>query len=203
MVERGEDFIEGVARAFEARNYLVILVAIFTSIATWLIKDAFSLYWGILFGSVAAVIFIYIALKLMEGKRILDIADVGAGTVRFEDANLFVDDIHIMNLGSKEAQQIIEKKGMGVIIKPHNSDSIPVLANAGQRQAIVHVASRLMGIHRDVDSPEFTPLARRDLDNGNIAIYLVPTHGTIEDLINAVERAPLLESAVSKPTSLV
>ena len=201
LVPRGQDFIEGVARAFEARNYLVILVTIFTSAVTWLLNENFGIWWAYLGGLAFAVVLVYLSIRVMEGKRIIDIADVDEGRVHFEGANLFVDDIHIMNLGLQESKDIIEKQALGVVLRPKNSDAVPTLANVGQRQAIVHIASKLMGIHKEVDSPEFTPMARRNLDNGTIAMLIVPTHGNIEDLIDAVERTPVLESAISKPSA--
>ncbi|WP_350342463.1 YIEGIA family protein [Proteinivorax tanatarense] len=200
LVPRGEDFIEGVARAFEARNYLVILIAIFTSLVTTLIIEFTTIYWGLLGGAAIAVCLIYGALKLMEGERIIDIADVDQAEIRFDDANLFVDDIQIMNIGLKEAKETILEKGLAVMIKPKDADAVATLGNVGQRQALVHIASKLMGIYKDVDTPEFTPLARRNEDNGYVALYIVPTHGTIEDLIDAVERTPVLESAIAKPS---
>ncbi|QNO13533.1 YIEGIA domain-containing protein [Alkalicella caledoniensis] len=201
LVPRGPDFIEGVARAFEARNYLVILVTIFTSAVTWLINERFGIWWAYLGGLAFAIILVFLAIRYMEGKRIIDIADVDEGRVHFDKANLFVDDIHIMNLGIIESKEIIEKRALGVIIRPKDKDAVPILANVGQRQALVHIASKLMGIHKEVDSAEFTPMARRDLDKGTIALIIVPTHGDIEDLIDAVERTPVLESAISKPSA--
>ncbi|WP_353894379.1 YIEGIA family protein [Proteinivorax hydrogeniformans] len=200
LVPRGEDFIEGVARAFEARNYLVILISIFTSLAAFLITELTNIYWGLLGGAVIAVVLIYIALKLMEGQRIIDIADVDKAEIRFDDANLFVEDIQIMNIGLKEGQETILKKGLAVMIKPKDADAVAILGDVGQRQALTHVASKLLGIYKDVDTPEFTPLARRNEDNGYVALYIVPTHGTSEDLIDAIERTPLLESAISRPS---
>ncbi len=201
LVPRGDEFIEGIAKAFEARNYLVILVTIFTSTVTWLLNERFGLWWAYLGGLAFAVIMLFIAFKFMEGKRIMDIADVDEGKVRFDKANLFVDDIHIMNLGFEESKEIIEKHALGVVIKPKDKDAVPTLANVGQRQAIAHIASTLMGIYKETDSAEFSPMARRNLEDGSIALIIVPTHGDIEDLIDAVERTPVLESALSKPSA--
>lgn len=201
LVPKGVEFIEGIAKAFEARNYLVILIAIFTSATTWLINERFGIWWAFLGGLAFAVIATFLALRYMEGKRIMDIADVDEGEVRFDDANLFVDDTHIMNLGTEESKEIILEKALGVVIKPKDKDGVPILANVGQRQAIAHIASTLLGVHKETDSPEFTPMVRRNIDDGSVALILVPTHGVMEDLIDAVERTPVLESAVSKPSS--
>lgn len=201
LVPRGDEFIEGIARAFEARNYLVILVTIFTSITTWLINERFGIWWAYLGGLALAVVLIYMALRFMEGKIISDIADVDEGQIRFEQANLFVDNTHIMNLGLEEAKEIILKKGMGIVIKPKDKDGVPVLANVGQRQAIAHLSSTLMGVHKETDSAEYTPMVRRNLEDGSVALIIVPTHGNVEDLIDAVERTPVLESAISKPSA--
>ncbi|SES67167.1 YIEGIA family protein [Anaerobranca gottschalkii] len=200
LVPRGDEFIEGIARAFEARSYLVILIAIFTSAATWLLNLRFGLFWAILGGLAFSVILLFVAIRYMEGKRISDIADVDEGKIHFKEANLFVDDIQIMNLGMEEAKNIILEKGLAVVIRPKDKDGVPILANVGQRQAIAHIAATLLGIHKETDSAEFTPLVRRNLETGAVALILVPTHGVMEDLIDAVERTPVLESAIAKPS---
>ena len=68
MVPRGKTYIEGVAIAFESRNYLVI----FTSLLSTLGYLLFNI-WG---GLAAAVLAILISTKLMSGGRLKDIVDV-------------------------------------------------------------------------------------------------------------------------------
>ncbi|MCW3491503.1 YIEGIA family protein [Dethiobacter alkaliphilus] len=191
MVVRGPDFIEGIARTFEARNYLVLLVALITSAITFWV----GLIWGVVAGILTAV-----AVKMLKrGKKIGDIAKVRPGDFRFEGPDLFIEDIHIMNLGLQEIRQEYEEKGRALVIEPHDDNAREILANVGQRQAIAHDAASLLGIHRDVDTAEFTPLLRRDTDTGRIGMIMVPIEPDTECLVMAVKNVPVLESALVNP----
>lgn len=191
MVARGPDFIEGIARTFEARNYLVLLVA--------LVASGFTFWLGIVWGIPAGIITAVAVKSLKRGKKIGDIAKVRPGEFRFEGPNLFVEDIHIMNLALQEIQDIYMEKGRAVILEPYDDSAREILANVGQRQAIAHDAASLLGIHRDVDTAEFTPLLRRDTDTGRIGMIIVPIEPDIECLVMAIKNSPILESALVNP----
>lgn len=191
LVQRGPDYIEGIARVFEARNYLVILTSLIIS-STILFTDIFL-------GTAAGIIAVVVSMRLMSGRRIGDIAKVRPAEIRFKGANVFVEDVHIMNLGRKETREIVLEKGLGVIIEPINDNERETLANNGQRMAIAHDAASQLGIYKDVDTPEFTPLIRRSVDTGRIGMLILPIEKDIEFLITAIKGVPVLESAVGKP----
>ncbi|PKM82281.1 MAG: hypothetical protein CVU88_03405 [Firmicutes bacterium HGW-Firmicutes-13] len=191
LVQRGPDYIEGIARVFESRNYLVILTALIVSTVT--------LFTNILFGFIASLIAVLASNRLMTGRRIGDIAKVRPAEVRFEGANVFVEDIHIMNLGRKETRKTVLERGLGVILEPINDNERETLANNGQRMAIAHDAASQLGIYKDVDTPEFTPLVRRSVDTGRIGMLILPIEKDMEFLITAIKGVPVLESAVGKP----
>ncbi|MGI6097398.1 MAG: YIEGIA family protein [Dethiobacteria bacterium] len=191
LVPRGPDYIEGIARVFEARNYLVIIIALLVS--------GFTAYTNIGVGILVSIIALFFANKLMKGKVVGQIAKVREGEVRFEGPQLFVDDIHFMNLGTEETRQTVLSRGLGVIIEPLDDNARATLANSGQRQAIAHEASAQVGVYRDVDTAEFMPISRRDLDTGRIGLIILPIEKDIECLIEAVKRTPVLESAMAKP----
>ena len=96
LVARGPDYVEGIARVFESRNYLVILIAIICS--------GFTYYGGIEMALVASIPAILICNRLMRGKQVGQIARVRPGEIRFEGVNLYVEDIHFMNLGTRKAR---------------------------------------------------------------------------------------------------
>lgn len=191
LVPRGKDFIEGIARTFEARNYLVLFVALVTSGVTF----RFDFIPGILSG-ILAMAFVR---KFMRGKLVKDIAKVRPGSFRFEGANLFVEDTHIMNLGLREIQEIYQERAKAIVIEPFDDNAREILANVGQRQAIAHDAASLLGVHRDVDTAEFTPLLRRNLKTGRIGMIIVPIEPDTKCLVMAVESVPVLESAIVRP----
>jgi hypothetical protein len=193
MVPRGNDFIEGIARTFEARNYLVMGIALVTS--------AVSFRFGVIFGIAAAIVTGYTIKRLMRGRIIKDIANVRSAEFRFEGPNLFIEDVHIMNLGLPEIREIYNKRAKALILEPFDDNAREILANAGQRQAIAHDAALMLGIHRDVDTPEFTPLLRRNTETGRIGMIIVPIEPDEKCLVEAVKNVPVLESAQSNPLS--
>lgn len=191
LVPRGPDYIEGIARVFEARNYLVMLIALAVSGITY-----FTVIWaGLALGAAA----LFLSRFLMRGQVIGDIATVRPGEVRFEGPNLFVENIHFMNLAREEARRIVMERGLGVVIEPHDDNARATLANTGQRMAIAHDAVTQLGIYKDVDTAEFTPIVRRDLDTGRIAMIILPLEADLECLLTAVRMVPVLESSLSRP----
>jgi hypothetical protein len=191
LVTRGKDFIEGIARTFEARNYLVIFISLAASAGA---------YAGGFVGGIAAGIAVFlVARRYMRGKIIKEIAKVRKADFRFEGPNLFVEDIHIMNLGLPEIKEKYRERGRAVILEPYDDSAREILANVGQRQAIAHDAATLLGVYRDVDTAEFTPLLRRDLDTGRIGMIIVPIEPDIECLVEAVKNVPVLENTEVNP----
>lgn len=191
LVPRGPDYIEGIARVFEARNYLTMVLALIVSGVTYLT----GAMWGVLVGVIA----IGLSIRLMRGQVIEDVATVRSAEVSFKGPNVFVENIHFMNLAREEVHRTIMDRGLGVIIEPHNDDARAILANNGQRMAIAHDAVTQLGIYKDVDTAEFTPILRRDLDTGRIGMLIVPLEPDMESLLTAVRRVPVLESAGSRP----
>ncbi|HHX75679.1 MAG TPA: hypothetical protein GX699_12315 [Firmicutes bacterium] len=191
LVSRGPDFIEGIARTFEARNYLVVFVSLAASLATYVLSS--------LAGIAAGLLVMLLVRRFMRGKLIGDIAKVRPAELHFEGANLFVEDIHIMNLGLKDVRRVYEERGRAVILEPLDDNGREILANVGQRQAIAHDVAALLGIHRDVDTAEFTPLLRRKAETGRVGMVIVPIEPDMECLVAAVKNVPVLESAFVRP----
>lgn len=191
LVPRGSAYIEGIAMVFEGRNYLVIFTAFLTSLGVvWL-----NLWMGLLLGLLSLLVDRF----FMSGHHLYDIAEVEAGEIRIEGANLYVNQIYIMNVGLRSAREIIGKQGIGLIIKPKNMDSAVTLGNLGQRQAILHDASIILGVYRDSGEPSLVPLIKRDLDTGELGLLLLPQERSISRAIEVVKRVPILENALRLP----
>jgi len=192
LVPRGLDYIEGIARVFEARNYLVIVTALATSSANYFTRwPLFSLAVG--FSVIAGT------SRLMRGKVIGNIAVVKRGDLQFVGPLLKVNEIEMMNVGMPKMREKILRDGLGVVIHPKDDNARATLSNMGQRQAIAHVATAILGTKKDIDTPEFTPMVRKNVDIGSIALFCVPAEKDIKSLVAAVERAPVLESASRAP----
>ena len=191
LVPRGKTYIEGIAIAFESRNYLVI----FTSFISTLGYLLFNI-WG---GLIAAVFAIYISTKLMSGSRLGKIVEVEYFQPRFEGPGLYVDNIYIMNIGLPERQKEVLKYGMGFILTPKNFNARATIANLGQRQAILHDVSNALGVYRDSGTPALVPLAKRDLNDGRVGVFVLPQEKDKDKAIKIIKKVPILENAIRMP----
>lgn len=191
MVPRGKTYIEGIAVAFESRNYLVI----FTSLVSTICYLVFNIWVGIC----AAVLSLLISRKLMAGGKLKDIVDIEYVKPHFDGPGLYVDNIYIMNIGLPTRQEEILRYGMGFILKPKNFDSKTTIANLGQRQAILHDVSTALGVYRDSGTPALVPLAKRDLDDGRVAVFVLPQNKDPQRALEVIGAVPTLENAIRMP----
>ncbi|MGB8954057.1 MAG: YIEGIA family protein [Tumebacillaceae bacterium] len=191
LVPRGVTYIEGIAMAFEGRNYLVIVTAFFASLATHFLH-----WYG---GAIVGVVLIVALNRYMSGRTLGDIVNVHEGKVHFQDANLFVDDILIYNTGLKDTQERILKNGVGIVLEPKNANSTVTISNLGQRQAILHDISTILGVYRDSGEPSLVPLTKRDLNSGRLALFLLPMDRDQQKAAEIVKRVPVLENAFRRP----
>ena len=187
IIKRGDDYIEGIAKVFEARNYLVMLIALGASAA------AFFIHWSA--GIIIGAILIYLASKLMKGQVIKDIAEVIPSKPYFDKSLLMVENIVLMNVGIKESKEKLLDEGLAVLIKPKNDNARATIHSPGQRQAIIHVAATIIGTKAEVGEQEWAPIARKNIDTGVIGFFILPNEPDIKALIKAVERVPVLESS--------
>lgn len=191
LIKRGLDYIEGIARTFEARNYLVMATAFATSLATQ--------FGGLPAGGVAAVITILLSRNLMSGEILGNICDIVPARLSFDGPTLMVDEIGLINVGLKNMREEILKNGLAVKIKPKDGNARSIIHDMGQRKAIAFTAAVILGTKKDVDIPEYTPLVRKNPDTGEAGLYIMPVERDMEQLIAAVKLTPVLESASSKP----
>lgn len=191
MVPRGGTYIEGIAQVFEGRNYLVIFTAFTTTFATVLFN-----WWG---GVIAGAVCLVISRILRSGKTLSHIVDVVPAEVRVDGKNLYVDNIYIMNVGLKDAQEIIRERGMGYVLVPRDLNAMVTIAHPGQRQAILHDAATILGVYKDEGEPSLTPLVKRDLQTGRMGVFLLPLIKDSQKGKDVIESVPILESAIRLP----
>lgn len=191
LVRRGLDYIEGIARTFEARNYLVMGTAFVTSLAAQFGGPAAAL--------AVAILAILFSKHFMSGQVVGSICDVVPARLSFKGAILMVDEIGVMNIGLKSMRDKILKDGLAVKLIPRDGNARSTLHDIGQRNAIAFTAAVVLGTKKDVDIPEFTPMARKNPDTGEVGLYIMPVEQDMEQLIAAVKLTPVLESARSKP----
>lgn len=200
LVQRGTAYIEDIAKAFEARNYVTMLVSLITSIAIYTLnKLEISKDYSIITGAIIGIIAFYLFNKAISRQIIEEIAEVKPAKISFNGAFLLINNIVIMNVGLEASREIYLKNGIAVEITPNNENGITTLANIGQRQAILHNASVLLGLRKDVDEPDFTPIARRDPHTGSVVMAIVALEPDVECLVEAVKKTLVLESSKRKP----
>ncbi len=192
LVPRGKTYIEGIAVAFESRNYLVI----FTSFLSTLSYLAINMWAGIIVGTIC----LFVCKKLMAGSKLKDIVDIEYVQPTFDGAGLYVDNIYIMNIGLPARQKEVLKYGMGFILKPKSFNARATIANLGQRQAILHDVSNALGVFRDSGTPALVPLAKRDLDDGRVGVFVLPQERDVKKAIEVIGQVPTLENAIRMPT---
>lgn len=201
LVPRGAAYIEGIARVFEARNYLAMFTSLLASVAT-LVAGSLTEELA-LAGAWGAGVAIAAALALRgggEGPHVGDLAEVEIAPIAFDGPLLTVSGVVLMNIGLDEPRRRYMEEGLGVLITPKDPDAKATLANIGQRQAIAHDASTLVGVTKEIDEPYFTPLVRRDGKSGKVVLAIIPAEKDEAALLEAVRRVPVLEAAVRKPT---
>ncbi|GIM48210.1 hypothetical protein DNHGIG_37590 [Collibacillus ludicampi] len=191
LVPRGVTYIEGIAMVFEGRNYLVIFTSFLSSLFTYLLH-----WWG---GILAGVITIFVLSRYMSGKTVQDFAKVREGKLYFKGPYLMVDDIVIMNIGLKDTRERILKHGIGIVVEPNNPNGRTSFAHLGQRQSILHDVSTILGVYRDSGEPSLVPLAKRDLETGNVGFFLLPLDKDPKKAIEIIKKSPMLESSLRKP----
>ena len=190
LVKRGTPFIEGMAQAFEGRNYLVMFTALITTLCA-----VYSFWLGIIGG---IVLLLFVKFK-KSGKLLNAIADVTEAEIRFEGPTLFVGDILIKNVGLEDTRNTISEKAVGAIITPKNQNSIVTLSFLGQRQAMLHHVATVLGSYLDSGEPALIPLTKRDMADGRIALFILPREKDFHQIKAVLDKVPILDSAIRMP----
>lgn len=201
LVERGTAYIEDIAKAFEARNYMTMLTSLIVSIVIFLLNKFLIRFYSILIGSIIGILTIVLFHKAISRETVGEIADIYPANISFEGSILTVNNLGITNIGFKKSREIFLEKATAVEIVPKDENAIVTLSNLGQRKAIEHNVSVQLGIRKDLDEPDFSPMTTRDPDTGNLVFVIVSMEPDIECLITAVKRTIVLESAKRKPLS--
>lgn len=183
---RGAAYIDGIAKTFEARNYISLLSALFCVITMMLIPVHSPLL-KIAAGVLVALLVIYFLHRFTKGKTIGEYADVAVGTISFVGTMLHIDDIPVANVGLPEARELLQQEGIGIMIVPQSIGAQIALANYGQRQTVVHEAARTFGLKRYL-------YMRRDFHTGRFCFAIVPIRREVGALLEMVAEVPLLES---------
>ena len=208
LIQRGNAFIEEIARTYEVRNYTCIVTSFMTVGIYYVITSEFKLgeIPSIIISSICGVVLAFILKKTLTRKSIGDIADVVPAEISFVNESIMqIGELKgITNVGLEEDRQKYLTKGLGIEIIPKDKSyvNIGTIYDPGQRQAIIYNIYSRIGISREDTEPAFYPLPRINLKNGSLMIAVVPVDRDINKLIDAVKSCPILSSAKGKNVSL-
>lgn len=208
LVQRGEAFIEEIARTYEVRNYMCIITSLSTVGLHYLIISEFKLNSNIslIISACCGLLLAFILKKLLQRDSIGDIADVVPVEITFADECILqVGELKgITNVGLKADRDRYLSKGLGIEIIPKDKSYINagILMDPGQRQTILYNIYSRIGILKEKDEPSFYPLPRRNPKKESLVIAYIPVEKDIDKLIQAVKSCPVLSSAKGKNLSL-
>lgn len=192
LVPRGGTYIEGIAMVFEGRNYLVIFTAFCGSL--------FVILWGPYIGVACGAATLLVAHRFKAGKSVGHAAHIDTAEVVLEGPDLYVGDIYIMNVGLEADRKLIHDCALGFILRPKNRNFRVSLANLGQRQAMLHDLATILGVYRDSGEPALVPMGKLDMNDGRLALLVLPQERDAGKARDVLLRVPLLESAVRMPS---
>lgn len=192
LVRRGTAYIDGIAKSFEARNYVAMLAALVGSASMQFIETG-RFFLDAAMAAVLGGAAILLIGRFTRNSTVGDIAEVEIKPLEFREGDLHVGDIYVMNVGLRKARDLILKEGLGAIINPKGHAAHITFANWGQRQAIAHEVARIMGVKRYIAT-------RRDFETGRIALAVVPQKRDELALKEVISQVPILESIRRKRT---
>ncbi len=186
--QRGEAYIDGIAKTFESRNYISLI----TSLATVLVMEALrnaNLVVSILCGAVAGIVVMLLIYRFTKGKTVGEICEVNLGQIEVRGSELYVDGMYVTNyLGTDRSRELFLNEGIAVVLTPNDPKSRVTLENYGQRQAILFEAVRILGVRR-------YKFIRKNFQTGKIIISFIPINYDAEKVIKAVKHTPILENS--------
>ncbi|WP_029192767.1 YIEGIA domain-containing protein [Paenibacillus harenae] len=181
---RGDSYIDGIAKTFEARNYFALLVAFATSVTMQLLN--LSDWIEIVAGTLIGLLVFVLLRRFTKGKQVKDIATITQGEIEIKGSELYVDGLFVTNAaGEEEAKKFFSEEGIAAVIHPREPHLRIVLEHFGQRQAVLFEATRAIGKKR---------YCFQNLMDGRVIIVLVPIVHNFDLLKETILNTPLLES---------
>jgi hypothetical protein len=191
-VKRGDAYIDGISKTYEARNYFALLVSLTTEITMHIISSK-NMWLNITGGAAAGTAVFLVLRRFSKGHSIGDIADVRLGKVNVRNSELFVDDIFVSNLlGAEITRKTVQNEAIAAVIYPKKEHFRITLDNFGQRQAILFEVCRRLGVKR-------YSFIRKQFKTGRIAIAIVPLICDEGAFLDTIRQTPILENVKKNP----
>lgn len=184
---RGNAYIDGISKTFEARNYICLLTSLGTVAVLYLVGSE-RVWINTAIALATGSVLIVSMVRLTKGKCIGDICTLDYGKIEVRGSELFVDDIWVTGmLGLERRQKLFINEGIALVATPKSEKQRLTLENDGQRAAILSDAARSFGIKQ-------LSFTRRSLSDGRIIIAFVPMINNKEKILTTIRDTPILES---------
>ncbi len=192
-VPRGNAYIDSIAKTFEARNYIVMISSLVTTVIIFVLKKYIKTKFVVIgISAFSGIIILYLLKNYTRGKHLRDIITIEEASLEFrEENNLYVGDTYVMNIGLSATKSRILKHGIGFILKPKGISEKIIINSKSQQTALIHECSRLLGLERYV-------MTRRNFDTGEVAFMIVPINKDIDLIKNIIYNFPILENLKKK-----
>ncbi|MGL5642653.1 MAG: YIEGIA domain-containing protein [Paraclostridium sp.] len=197
LVQKGTTYIHEISKEYEVRNYLSIFSSLAASIVFILCNNKlkFNFFMCFVGAAIAAIVVGYIFKKILSNKSLEDIVDVEVVPIEFDGPLLTIDGVVITNVGLETSKQRYLKKGIGIKVIPKDMVSAGIIGDTAQQQAMLYNVYLHMGIDKDVDEPEFMPIARTNPKDKSVNFGFIPLVKDIDLTVEAIKSAPILDSA--------
>ncbi|OIJ19416.1 YIEGIA protein [Anaerobacillus alkalidiazotrophicus] len=197
FTKRGNAYIDGISKIFEARNYIVFLVSFSTALTIQLIQHFLEVdFWiQVASGSIVGFIIYYLLKRFTSRQKVRDIATVTEGKMEIKGSDLYVNGNFVSHLmGREEAKDWFLNDGIAAVIKPNEEHYLIPLLNGGQRQAIIFEVTRRLGQKK--------LYSVQDPGKGTIVIAVVPIIKNFDLLKETILLTPILETVKKNPELL-
>ncbi len=194
---RGEAYIDGIAKIFESRNYIALMVSFTTGLTITLIQNLMDVpaWIQVVSGSIVGLLLFYVLKKFTQRYKVRDIATVTEGKIEINGSDLYVNGMFVSHLmGREEAKEWFLEDGLAAVINPNQEHYQIPLLNKGQRQAILFEVTRRLG-QRKIYSVQ-------DINAGKNIIALVPVIKNFDLLKETILLTPILETVKKNPELL-
>lgn len=184
---RGNVYIDGISKTFEARNYICLLTSLGTVLVLYLTPSE-DLFICAATALVTGSVLIWSMIRFTKGKSIGDICTLHFGEIEVRGSELYVDGIWVTGmLGIARRQKLFMEEGVALVATPKSEKQRLTLENDGQRAAILYDAARSFGTKQ-------LTFTRRSFPDGRIVIAFVPIIKDREKILATVRGTPILES---------
>jgi len=188
FAQRGEAYIDGIAKTFESRNYISLITSMITVLVMEIMKRNNTVL-QILYGAAAGTVAMLLIYRFTKGKTIGDICEIAPGRIEVRGSELYVDGMYVTNyLGTDRSREIVQRDGIAIVLTPKGERSSIVLENSGQKQAVLFEAVRILGMRK-------YQFSKKDYASGKIIIAFVPIIRDMDKLVKAVSHTPILENS--------